>query len=110
MSNDQKNDIIQRLKTLQDEQTRLQREQDQLIDQLRNLHITTEEHTQTQNEEEEDPNVFKLGEKVHILNPGRFQERRGTICNLGDQRVTILTKRGKKIVRAPFNVQKDRQT
>ena len=101
MSNNHKNTIIQRLKILQ-------KEQDELIEQLNNLSINTTQE-QTQNEQE-DPDILNIGDKVYIKNPGRFQERRGTICNIGNQRVTILTKRGKKIIQAPFNVQKEKQT
>ena len=107
MQNEDRNHIITKLKNIQAQQTALQQEQNELIEQLRDLSIQTN-NTQV-NEEDDDDNTFHLGDKVVILNPGRFQEKKGTICNLGNSRVTIQTKRGKKIIRAPFNVRKDRQ-
>ena len=112
MLNNDKNSIINRLKELQTQQTTIQNEQNELIQQLKNLTLdhTTLETTNNNTEEYQDPDEFQIGETVRILNPGRFQEKSGTICNLGTTRVTVLTKKGRKIIRAPFNLRKEPKT
>jgi NCAIR mutase (PurE)-related protein len=95
MSEDRKREIIRKIKSLQTEQ-------DELIAQLQSLNINNinEEQDNTNNN-----NKLKVGDPVIIFNPGRFQERSGKICKIGKQ-VTIVTKKGRKIVRAKKNVQK----
>jgi transcription antitermination factor NusG len=55
----------------------------------------------------EPPRAFRLGDRVRIINPGPFQERRGTIVNIGQVRNTVLTDSGKKITREPKNLRLD---
>ena len=113
MQNEDKDNIIDRLQELQRQQTHIQQEQNRLIQQLKNLNIqeNKESKTEKNNEQNEDHDAdeFHLGEYVKILNPGAFQEKFGTICNLGNARVTVLTKIGRKIVRAPFNLRKEKR-
>jgi hypothetical protein len=94
MSEEKKKEIIKKLQLLQNEQ-------DELLLQLENLNLNDKESTTS----ETTSNELKIGDKVVILNPGRFQERSGYICKIGKQ-VTIQTKKGRKIVRAKKNVQK----
>jgi NCAIR mutase (PurE)-related protein len=95
MSEDRKREIIRKIKSLQIEQ-------DELITQLENLNINSnnEQHQNTNNS-----NELQIGDPVIILNPGRFQERSGKIHKIGKQ-ITIITKKGRKIVRAKKNIQK----
>jgi transcription antitermination factor NusG len=92
MSEDQKQNIINRLK-------QLQIEQDELIQQLERLDINKEQNKQKKTSKE-----LKIGDSVIILNPGRFQERSGTVCKIG-KLITVESKRGRKIVRARKNIQ-----
>jgi hypothetical protein len=94
MTEERKKEIIRKIQTLQNEQ-------DELLLQLERLNINSDEKSTTSNNKED----FKIGDNVIILNPGRFQERSGSICKIGKQ-ITILTKKGRKIVRAKKNVQK----
>ena len=78
MSEDDKNNILNRLQQLQTQQTHIQNEQNELIQQLQNLTLTNKKrntnNTDTQNEET-DPDKFQLGETVrrkiwYNLQPG----------------------------------------
>jgi hypothetical protein len=96
MSEKQKKDIIEKIKSLQNEQ-------DELISQLEKLEIgnnNTNDETNDTNRDE-----LRVGDSVIILNPGRFTERTGVICQIG-KRVTVETKKGRKVVRAKKNVRK----
>jgi hypothetical protein len=92
MSENQKQNIINRLK-------QLQVEQDELIQQLERLDINKETNKHRKASKE-----LKIGDSVIILNPGRFQERSGTVCKIGKS-ITIESKRGRKIVQARKNIQ-----
>ncbi len=92
MSEKKKQNIIDRLKQIQIEQT-------ELIKQLENLNINEDTNKQKTTTKE-----LKIGDRVIILNPGRFQERSGTVCKIG-KLITIESKRGRKIVRARKNIQ-----
>jgi hypothetical protein len=48
--------------------------------------------------------VLQIGDAVTILNPRKFQENTGIICNISEKRVTIKPKKGIKIVRHPKNI------
>jgi hypothetical protein len=50
------------------------------------------------------PREFAIGDRVRILNPARYQANRGTIIRIGTSRITVETRRGAKIVRAPHNL------
>jgi hypothetical protein len=41
---------------------------------------------------------------VRIKNPNRFQTDRGMITNIGAKRITVQTRSGTKILRAPKNL------
>lgn len=101
MSDNRKERLIQRIKRIQEQQNKLQREQENLITQLEQLSIQD-----TQESEHNNNNELSLGDKVRIINPGRYREREGTICNIGKSRITVLTKKGNKIVRIPSNLKK----
>jgi transcription antitermination factor NusG len=49
---------------------------------------------------------FRIGDLVQIKNPKPFQAKKGTIIKIGvgTKRVTVQTKSGSKIVRAPSNL------
>jgi hypothetical protein len=94
MSEERKKEIIRKIQTLQNEQ-------DELLLQLERLNINTNESTTTNTTNQE----LKIGDKVIILNPGKFQERSGKVCKIGKQ-ITIQTKKGRKIIRARKNIQK----
>jgi hypothetical protein len=52
------------------------------------------------------PRVFAIGDLVMIKNPRPFQSNQGKIIKIGigTNRITVQTKNGSKIVRAPFNL------
>jgi hypothetical protein len=50
------------------------------------------------------PKDFGIGDRVRIKNPNRFQTDRGTITNIGAKRITVQTRSGTKILRAPKNL------
>ena len=106
MNNNNEQQIIRQLEELQEQQASIQREQAQLIQLLKRLRIDRTETETNEPEEEEDPDEFRLGERVTVLNPKRNQEKTGTVCNLGKNRVTVITRKGHKIVRMPFNLRK----
>lgn len=47
---------------------------------------------------------FVIGDRVRILNPGVFQTDRGIVIKIGQNRVTVQTRTGSKIVRAHKNL------
>jgi hypothetical protein len=52
------------------------------------------------------PREFIIGDQVLIRNPKPFQSKRGVVIKIGigTNRVTVQTKNGTKIVRAPHNI------
>ena len=50
------------------------------------------------------PRDFKIGDRVRIINPKRFQAKKGVIINIGEGRITIKTHNGTKIQRSPDNL------
>jgi hypothetical protein len=91
MSEEKKQNIINKIK-------QLQIKQDELIKQLESLEIN-DTTTKSKNTNRE----IEIGDKVNILNPGRFQERSGEVCKIG-KLITVQTKRGRKIVRVRKNL------
>lgn len=87
---------------------------DDLLDQLNKLRIEEsiiiDKIIKTRNEtNNEDNNIrqegdFKIGDKVQINNPRRYQESIGTICKITETRLTIKPKTGIKIIRSRKNV------
>ena len=49
------------------------------------------------------PREFAIGDKVRIVNPNRFQPKKGTIIKIGD-RITVLAKNGTKVYRVTKNL------
>jgi hypothetical protein len=45
-----------------------------------------------------------IGDRVRIKNPNRFQVDKGTITRIGANQMTIQTRSGTKILRAPKNL------
>jgi transcription antitermination factor NusG len=98
--NDEIQDLITQLNRIQLQQTAL----------LARLE-TAVENEATQNREisrEVRPTgAFALGDRVRIRNPNPFQATRGTITKIGDQRITVTSRSGSKILRAPKNLELD---
>jgi putative ribosome biogenesis GTPase RsgA len=80
-------DIVAQLKRLKIKETEL----------LERLERLSDSHTS-------EPREFVIGDRVRIKNPQRSQARSGTIVRIGE-RVTVLTKDGTKIIRAPSNIE-----
>jgi transcription antitermination factor NusG len=47
---------------------------------------------------------FKIGDRVRIKNPRVFQTSTGTVAKIGENRITVRTPSGSKIVRAHKNL------
>jgi hypothetical protein len=47
---------------------------------------------------------FAIGDRVVIKNPSHFQANRGTVVTISKNRITVLTEKGTKILRAPRNL------
>ena len=98
MSND-KDEIIEIVAQLQ----RLQIQESELLLRLERLSVTESQAdnppTSTQISRE-----FRIGDLVHIKNPKPFQIKKGNIIKIGANRVTVQSKTGSKIVRAPINI------
>ena len=106
MSNNNEKDIADIVVRLQ----QLQIQQSILLDQLSRIN---EGNTEAENNNTapdsnhaapDTPRDFQIGDRVRILNPGRFQARRGVITNIGESRVTVKAPNGTKIQRAPNNL------
>jgi transcription antitermination factor NusG len=74
-----------------------------IIHQFRRRHSTSAA-SDTPAVEEDQPRGFRVGDKVRITNPGRFQANRGEIIKIGTKRVTIKTRSGSKLQRAEKNL------
>jgi hypothetical protein len=88
---------------------------DDLLDKLNKLRIEEsniiEKIIKARNENnDKDNNIarregdFKIGDKVQIINPRRYQESIGIICKITETRVTIKPRTGIKIIRSHKNV------
>ena len=49
-------------------------------------------------------NQIRKGDRVQILSKGKFHSKEGTIDKITEKRITIVDKRGVKIIRASKNV------
>jgi hypothetical protein len=87
---DEAKDIVAQLQQLQIRESEL----------LQRLERISEVETPTA------PRVFAIGDLVIIKNPRPFQSNQGKIIKIGigTNRITVQTKNGSKIVRAPFNL------
>ena len=50
------------------------------------------------------PRALKVGDRVIINNPGRFQPSKGVIIRIGDSQITVKANNGTKIQRSPNNL------
>ena len=98
MSNEQ--DIANIIGQLQ----RLQIQQSELLVELARLNERNNETETTAAEVSDTPRDFIEGDRVRILNPKRYQARRGIITKIGDSRITVQAADGTKIQRAPHNI------
>jgi hypothetical protein len=93
MSNgqDEIKDIVAQLQRIQIQET-------ELLQRLERLSVT-ESHTSKTRE-------FRIGDLVQIKNPKPFQIKKGTVIRIGTDtnRITVQSKSGSKIVRAPSNL------
>jgi hypothetical protein len=96
MSNDEVQDLIRQLKNLQLQQT-------ELLVRLERAR-GDEARAGVYGEEESGTRKFAIGNKVRIKNPTPFQADQGVITMIGPNRVTVHTKTGSKILRAPKNL------
>jgi hypothetical protein len=96
MSNDEVQDLIRQLKNLQLQQT-------ELLVRLERAR-GDEARAGVYDEEESGTRKFAIGDKVRIKNPTRFQADQGVITKIGPNRVSVHTKTGSKILRAPKNL------
>jgi hypothetical protein len=106
MSNDDEQDladIIEQLQQLQLQQSVLQTQQSVLLTRL-----TRSRQRDTEREHSDSaadiPREFRVGDRVIISNPGRFQAKRGVITKIGAGRVTIKPRSGANIQRSPNNL------
>ena len=114
-STDEIQELIKQLKDLQLQQTdilaRLERARAQETDTRVGVDEGTngpvDHHvTQIPIDEERD---FVIGDRVRIVNPNRFQTDKGIITKIGHSRITVQTRSGGKIQRAPKNLVLDIQ-
>jgi hypothetical protein len=108
--NDEVQHIIHQLKSLQIQQTalilRLERARD------RETRTGSDHEARTNVAETRasivanvvEPREFVIGDRVRIKNPNLFQTDRGTITKIGASRITVRTRSGTKIIRAPKNL------
>jgi hypothetical protein len=96
MSNDEVQDLIRQLKNLQLQQTELLVRLERAKGDEARAGVYDEEESGTQK--------LAIGDKVRIKNPTRFQADQGVITKIGPNRVTVHTKTGSKILRAPKNL------
>ena len=94
-SNDEIKDLIKQLKNLQLQQTEL----------LVCLEKARGREARTGPNEEAEANTtkFAIRDKVRIKNPTLFQANQGKITKIGSSHITVETKSGTKILRAPKN-------
>jgi transcription antitermination factor NusG len=99
MSNKQEEikDIVAQLQRLQIQETELL----QRLERLNEIDSHTSELPASQTIRE-----FKVGDLVQITNPKPFQIKKGTIIKIGagTNRITVQSRNGTKIVRAPSNL------
>ena len=49
------------------------------------------------------PREFRIGDRVRIFNPHRFQAKKGVIVSIGEGRITVRASNGTRIQRSPGN-------
>jgi hypothetical protein len=93
MSNDEVQDLIEQLKNLQLQQTELLIRLERARGKKARAGVYDEEESGT--------GKFAIGNKVQIKNPTCFQADQGVSTKIGPNRITVHTKTGRKILRAP---------
>ena len=99
MSNDNEQDIADIVAQLQ----QLQLQQSILLTRLSRINERDNErdyHDATA----DTPRDLKIGDRVKVLNPKRFQAKKGIVTNVGESRITIQAANGSKVQRAPENL------
>jgi hypothetical protein len=95
--NDEIQDLIIQL-------TRIQLQQTELLARL----VTAVDNEDQQNREvtrQTRPTVaFAIGDRVRIKNPNPLQASKGTVTKIGSKRITVTSRSGIKILRAPKNL------
>jgi hypothetical protein len=99
--NDEVQELIGQLKSLQLQQTKIVARLE--IARRKEARASTEEVTPLRRVSVDENRKLAIGDKVRIKNPSPFQSNRGTVIKIGDSRVMVLTKSG-KITRAPKNL------
>jgi hypothetical protein len=114
-NNDDVQDLIIQLRSLQLRQTdligrleRARRRESRANATSENAVLSTyetrEETRRSSVDNDETTHGFALGDRVRITNPSRFQSNRGTVVKIGPKRITVETRSGSKILRAPKNL------
>jgi transcription antitermination factor NusG len=103
--NDDIQDLITQLKDLQLQQAelivRLERARG------RESRATAGTAARAGDSEPRETRELAIGDRVRIKNPGPFQANRGVIIKIGTSRITVRTRSGSKIIRAPKNLTTD---
>jgi hypothetical protein len=107
MTNDEVQGLIEELKQLNVQQsevlTRLEKAREK--EEKKEVGQTaTAQVDQTKEELTHEIRDFAVGQEVRIKNPNFLQTDRGTITKIGQSRITVQTKSGSKIQRAPKNI------
>jgi hypothetical protein len=99
MSNDDEANIASIIAQLQE----LQLQQSVLLTRLATIHGRNTEGEYF-DASADTPRDFQLGDRVRILNPNRFQPRKGVIVHIGEGRITVQAPNRIKVQRAPNNL------
>ena len=99
MSNDNEQDISNIVAQLQ----QLQLQQSVLLTRLSRIHERSTERDYY-DAAADTPRDLRIGDRVRILNPKRFQAKKGVVTNIGEGRVTVKAPNGTKIQRSPENL------
>ena len=101
-------DLIAQLKHLQLQQTELLVRLEKARDKETRTTVANKSDSASVNAPAE-IRAFEIGDRVKIINPNRalFQADRGTIIKIGNTRITVESRAGNKITRAPKNLVRD---
>jgi transcription antitermination factor NusG len=104
----QQTDLLARLGRAREVETRTSLESPIISDTTTSADVLNQQLRQGTSRENQ-RRRFRIGDKVRILNPGRFQANKGEITKIGESRVTIKTWSGSKLQRAPKNITLDHE-
>ena len=106
MTNDEVQGLIEELKQLHIQQsevlTRLEKAREK--EQKKEVGGAAKAPADQTKQELDENRDFEVGQEVRIKNPSFLQTDRGTIYKIGQSRITVQTKSGSKIQRAPKNI------